>query len=161
MQAGAPVKMLWLWSNIEDSTPIHVRAPAGLLGGYERLKQYLDEAAHKNLKSLDLVLTGADQGETPEVEVVQDLHLLIKENNTLESVCVTIQDSSNCIAILDSWVAKSKIDTITINCHEELSKEAKKHIKLFKRINIFKTIQVYITLKPAITEQSRFQCVIF
>ena len=98
----------------------------------------MDEFVDRNVKSIDLNLSkGAISSETPagvtEVQMVQDLHTYITQNNTLETVCVSLNQSSNIVSILDSCGQCPKIDSITISCSEDLSKTVKDHVKKFKQ----------------------------
>lgn len=95
-----------------------------------------------------------------ETAVVNSLHTLIKENDTLETVSITLHDNKNCASILHSCGEKPKIDFINITCTEDLSEPVKKHVQKFKSIHIFKSVQVFIAI-PKEKEKLKKNCVIF
>lgn len=107
----------------------------------------------KNIRSLNLELFEKDK--TKEVVVVQELHKMIKDNDTLEELCIKLHDQTNIVSVIDSCDEKRKIEHITIICTSDLSPEVKKHIKMYKRKHIFKTIRVYITLPETRQESKR------
>ena len=143
--------------NLDDNVELVLKNPRGIQKVYKGFYTYLEKAMTKNLKLVDLNIHNTP--EAKEVAIVQDLWKLIKENDTLERIYITITNHINCISILDACGFKPKIDTIIITCWDELSEEVKKHIMMFKRTHIFKSIQVYISLQKPKWRKSR--CVVF
>jgi transposase-like protein len=90
---------------------------------------------------------------------VQDIHKMIKDNNSLESVSMTIHEQTNIISILDSCANKPEIEYITITCTEDLTEEVKRHVKMYKKKHIFKSVKVFIALPEE--KQSTGRCLIF
>mmetsp|Transcript_13294 Transcript_13294/g.15404 ORF Transcript_13294/g.15404 Transcript_13294/m.15404 type:complete len:157 (+) Transcript_13294:381-851(+) len=84
---------------LDDSRPFHLRTSKGLQKHYEGFYNYLSVAMTMRLKSINFALESHKS--TKEVKIVQDLCHLIKENDTIETVNLTLADHTNCISILD------------------------------------------------------------
>ena len=143
--------------NLNDNAHLVLKNSKGIQKAYDGFYGYLEFAMTKNLKAIDLIIHSVS--EHSEVEIVQDICKFIKENETLETVYISLTNHTNCISILDACGFKPKIDTIVLTCSDELSEEAKKHIKKFKNVHIFKSIQVYISLHTP--KESKKYCVIY
>ena len=145
--------------SIDPDTAVCLHNQNGFLDEYANFKPYMNKFVESNTKSIDFTLNPTPS-DANEYEMIQDLYSFIKNNSSLESVSMSISDSSNCVSILDACRSKPKIDEIILNCSNDLSNEVKKFVQQYKQENIFKSVQIYITVKKE-EETSSSRCVIF
>jgi hypothetical protein len=87
-------------ADIDEDKPISIKNSLGIRSSYTALKNYLDQFTYRNVKNLDLSfnfmqVSTQNPTDSTEVQMVQDLHTFITQNNTLESVCISLNDNTN------------------------------------------------------------------
>ncbi|CAI2364973.1 unnamed protein product [Moneuplotes crassus] len=117
-------------------------------------KPVLTKFMKKNLISLELALSNKETAQ--ELIIFQTLCQMIKKNNSLQEIKISVHDDTSVVSILDSCESKPSLGSIRIACSQNISKQVKAYVKAYKRNNSFKSVQIFVP--PA---EKKGYCAIF